>query len=474
MGQSPYILVRSEKVKTFNFLSLTSYMKLSFFGAAGEVTGSCSMVTIGSQKFLIDCGMFQGSPELEAKNKEPLPFNPAELSGVMVTHAHLDHVGRLPLLVKNGYEGKIFATAPTAELAELIMEDALHIMIYNHRKSGAEILYDSADIAKVMERFTAVDYHQKHSLGSGISFTLHDAGHIFGSAFIEIEAEGKRVVFSGDVGNVNVPILQDTESLPKDIDVLVCESTYGDRIHENSAKREEILSSLISAAISRGGTLMIPSFSLERTQELVYELNNLVDRQHVLPRIPIFLDSPLAIKATRIYLKYPQYYDAEASRLLKNGDDLFNFPGLVITETKEESKKINNTPGPKIIIAGSGMMNGGRILHHALRYLSDAKNTLLIVGYQSYGTLGRNILEGHSPVDVMGEKVAVHCQVKAIGALSAHADQAKFLTWIGAGKPKKVILNHGEEQVSSSLAQKLREVTGVEAIPARFGEEIEV
>lgn len=449
-------------------------MQLSFYGAAGEVTGSCTMVTTGSHKFLIDCGMFQGSPDYEAKNHEPLPFNAAELSGVIITHAHLDHVGRLPLLIKNGYEGKFYATAPTIELAELILEDALHIMTYNHRSSGTEILYSLEDIAAVMERFKAVDYNEKHQLVKDINFTLHDAGHIFGSAFIEIEAEGRRAVFSGDVGNINVPILPDTEALPKDIDVLVCESTYGDRLHENIASREEIIGNLISAALRRGGTVMIPAFSLERTQELIYELNNLVDRKKVLPRVPIFLDSPLAIKATRVYLKYLQYYDAEAEKLIKNGDDLFDFPGLVMTETPEESKKINNTPGPKIVIAGSGMMNGGRILHHALRYLSDAKNTLLIIGYQSHGTLGRKIMEGESPVDVMGERVAVHCQVKVISALSAHADQAKLLSWIGKGKPKKVVFNHGEADVAGVLAKKLRDEHGIEAQPIGIGEKIEI
>lgn len=449
-------------------------MRLSFFGAAGEVTGSCNMFAVGDKKFLVDCGMFQGNQVNEAKNKEPLPFNPAELHGVIATHAHLDHVGRLPLLVKNGFEGSFYATPPTIELIELILEDALHIMIFNHTHSGAEVLYDSTDIARVMSQFKPVEYGKKTQLAPDIFFTLHDAGHIFGSAFVEIEAEGKRIVFSGDVGNVSVPILRDTEDLPKDVDALICESTYGNRLHESSAKREEILLSLISEALARGGTLMIPSFSFERTQELIYELNELIDRKHLLPRVPIFIDSPLAIKATRVYLKYPQYYDAEADRLLKNDDELFNFPGLVMTETKEESKKINNTPAPKIVVAGSGMMNGGRILHHALRYLSDEKNTLLLVGYQSEGTLGRKILDGHSPVPVMGETVAVHCQVKFIGALSAHADENKFLKWIGKGMPKKVFLNHGEPAVSEILAKKLHDDLSVEAVPVKVGMEAEV
>lgn len=461
-------------------------MKLSFYGAAGEVTGSCNMLTMGDRKFLIDCGMFQGNQFNEDKNRDSLSFNPAELSGVIVTHAHLDHVGRLPLLVKNGYEGYFYATPPTVELTELILQDALQIMLYNQRHFGASILYDTIDIAKVMQQFKVVDYHEKFSLTThfpmpegeleGVGVTFHDAGHIFGSAFVEVEAEGKRAVFSGDIGNINVPILRDTDTLPGGVDVLVCESTYGDRLHESALQRQEILENLISTAIGRGGTLMIPSFSLERTQELIYDLNDLADRKHKLPRVPIFLDSPLAIKATKVYLKYPKYYDADASQLFKSGDELFQFPGLVMTETKEESKKINQTPGPKIIIAGAGMMNGGRILHHAMRYLSDARNTLLIVGYQSQNTLGRKILNGESPVEIMGERIPVRCHVKAIGALSAHGDQDKLLDWVGGGTsaPKQVLLTHGEPAAAEALAKRLVGDLGVKAMPASFGLEVDV
>ncbi|MEK7131353.1 MAG: MBL fold metallo-hydrolase [Patescibacteria group bacterium] len=451
-------------------------MQLIFYGAAGEVTGSCNMFTTGGKKFLVDCGMFQGSQFNEDKNRDPLLFNPAELSGVIVTHAHLDHVGRLPLLVKNGYEGHFFATPPTVELTELILEDALQIMLYNQRHFGKPVLYDSIDIAKVMQKFKAVDYYAKFFLAPDVSFTFYDAGHIFGSAYVEVEAEGKKVVFSGDIGNINAPIIRDTDTLPGGVDVLVCESTYGDRLHESVLERQEILENLISSAISKGGVLMIPSFSLERTQELIYDLNDLVDRKHKLPRAPIFLDSPLAIKATKIYLKYPKYYDAEATRLFKKGDELFDFPGLMMTATKEESKKINEMPGAKIIIAGAGMMNGGRIVHHAMRYLSDARNTLLIVGYQSQNTLGRKILNGDSPVEIMGEKIPVRCHVKAIGALSAHGDQDKLLDWVGGGSsvPKQILLTHGEPAASAALAKRLMGDLGVKAMAASFGLKVEV
>ncbi|MFA7653542.1 MAG: MBL fold metallo-hydrolase [Candidatus Magasanikbacteria bacterium] len=441
-------------------------MNITFFGAAREVTGSCSLLETNEFKILIDCGMFQGSDFNEGKNSDPLPFDTQALSAVIVTHAHLDHTGRLPLLVKGGFAGYFYATPATIELTQLILEDALSIMEYNHRKFGSPILYDTADIAGVIQAFKPIEYHEEFELSSGgskVKIKFYDAGHIFGSAFVEINAVGKRVIFSGDIGNVDVPILRDTDYLPSDVDALVCESTYGDRLHESDLERRQILENEIIDAMKRGGTLMIPSFSLERTQELLYDLNELIDRQKRLPRVPIFLDSPLAIHATAVYRKYTRYYDEEAEKLLKSGDDLFHFPGLTTTLGSEESKRINQVVGPKIIIAGAGMMNGGRILHHAIRYLSDVSSTLLIIGYQAHGTLGRKILDKQSPVEVMKERVQVKCHVRAVGAFSAHGDQEKLMDWIGGGKslPKKVYLNHGEPAASESLQKRLIAELGI-------------
>jgi len=440
-------------------------MNISFYGAAGEVTGSNSLLEAVGYKILIDCGMWQGSEFNEHKNFESLPYDPKEISAVLVTHAHLDHVGRLPLLVKNGYTGFFYATPATLELAQLIMEDALEVMSYDHRKFGKPVLYGKDDIDAVMRQFKSIDYYQDFELMPGIMIKFYDAGHIFGSVFIEIKAEGKKIVFSGDIGNVNVPILRETDALPSDLDAVVCESTYGDRLHESLKNRKQIIETLVTEAVHRGGVLMIPSFSLERTQELIYDLNNLIDRTHLLPRVPIYLDSPLAINAIKVYRKYPQYYDREASQFFKEGDDLFHFPGLVLSETTEDSKLINDAPSPKIIIAGSGMMNGGRIMHHAQRYLSHRRNTLLIIGYQANGTLGRRILDGETPVNVDGKIVPVNCQVKAIGALSAHGDQKKLLSWLGCGKtlPKKVYLNHGELESSEELQKMVLENLGIKA-----------
>ena len=455
-------------------------MRITFFGAAGEVTGSSALVETNDQKVLVDCGMFQGGEGSEEKNRAELPFSAASLTAVVVTHAHLDHVGRLPLLAKNGFKGFVYATPPTRDLARLIMEDAYGVMAYDHRKFGRPMLYEMKDIEKIMAQFKSVDYYEPLKISSRRSFlgkvkkvvkgkkaaapdsdltiTFHDAGHVFGSSFILFEADGKKLVFSGDVGNENVPILRDTDALPKDLDMLVCESTYGDRTHEPSNTREAMLQSAVKKIVAEDGVLMIPSFALERTQELLYLLNEMIEREGTLKQIPIFLDSPLAIDALKVFEKYPQYYDEEADKYFRSGDDIFNFPGLVKTYTRDESMKINHTPNPKIIIAGAGMMNGGRILHHAIRYLSDHRNMLMVIGYQSPGTLGWRIISGHNHVQVLGESIPVSCEVKMLNAFSAHGDRDKLIKWIGNNghQPKKVLLNHGDVDSSKALRDYLQ------------------
>lgn len=451
-------------------------MKISFYGAAGEVTGSNSLLEAGGKKILIDCGMWQGSDFNANKNFNPLPYDPREVSAVLITHAHLDHVGRLPLLARNGYAGYFYATPATLELAQLIMEDALAVMTYDRRKFGKPVLFEKTDIDAVMRRFKPVDYYRNFEPAPGVLIKFYDAGHIFGSVFIEIGAEGKKIVFSGDIGNVNVPILRETDPLPGGLHAVICESTYGDRLHESAESRQRIIEAIVTEAIDRKGVLMIPSFSLERTQELIYDLNDLIDRKHLLPRVPIYLDSPLAIKATRVYRKYPVYYDEEAEKFFQSGDDLFQFPGLVMSETTEQSKLINDAPSPKIIIAGSGMMNGGRIIHHALRYLPYKNNTLLIIGYQANGTLGRKILEGQTPVFVAGQEVPVRCRVKAIGALSAHGDQKKLLGWLSGatGRPKRIYLNHGEPPASAALQKMITENVRIKTEAVKAGLTVEI
>jgi metallo-beta-lactamase family protein len=450
-------------------------MKIIFYGAAHEVTGSCHLIDTGKKKILLDCGMFQGSDFNEGKNHDRFPFDPKEVDAVLVSHAHLDHTGRIPKLIKDGFKGKIYMTKATCELARLIWVDAWHIMKYNHKKHQLPILFGEADIDEATARCVGLDYHETVDLGDGDSAVFKDAGHIFGASFIEFALGGKRIVFSGDVGNTNVPILKETESLGE-VDILLCESTYGDRTHETETKRKQMLLDLIREGVERGGTIMMPAFSLERTQEILYYLDQMSEHDKTLPKMRVFLDSPMALDAIPVYGRYPEYYDKEALAHYSKGGDFLDFPELTKTYNTDESKKINTTPAPKMIIAGSGMMNGGRIVHHAIRYLSDPKSTLIIVGYQARGTLGRRLYEGAEEVYIFGKKIPVRCTIKAIGALSAHADQHKLVTWIATAKrrPEKVYFIHGEAHAATALAHKVRDELGIKTFVPEFGETVEL
>jgi len=450
-------------------------MHIKFCGADEEVTGSCHLLDTGKMKILIDCGMFQGGDFNAGLNHDAFPFDPKEIDVLLVTHGHLDHVGRIPKLVKEGFGGKIYSTKGTRDIMPLIWYDAYNIMAYDNRKFGYPVLYDEIDVAEAQALCHGLNYHEELDLGNGVKAIWKDAGHIFGSAFIEITVDGKKFAFSGDIGNENVPILKDTENISADVDYVICESTYGNRIHEGVAVRKSIISELIINSVKRGGTIMVPAFSLERTQEFLYELNELSEYDHTLPKVPIFLDSPLAIDATQVYKKYPEYYDAEAQKLHLAGDDFLDFPQLQVTYSKRDSMKINHTPGPKMVIAGAGMMNGGRILHHALRYLSDPNSTLIIVGYQAKGTLGRRLYDGEKNVKVMGEYVDVKCAIKAIGALSAHGDQTKLLKWLNTGKKvKKVFCVHGEGDALTVFSGKIKSDLKKESYVPKYNEVVEV
>ncbi len=450
-------------------------MKVTFFGAAHGVTGSCHLVETATKRILMDCGMFQGSNFNEGKNHDDFPFDPASIDILLLSHAHIDHTGRVPKLVREGFHGEIYTTKATKEFAQLIWEDAHRIMTYDNKKFGSPILYSEADIHDALKHTVGVDYHERIDLGDGMSVIFKDAGHIFGSAFIELTADGKTLAYSGDMGNNNVPILKDTDQLGA-VDVLLCESTYGDRVHEDERTRKEILLDVISEGVQRGGAIMMPSFSLERTQEIVYLLDELFENDRTLPDIPIYVDSPLAIREFPVYKKYTEYYDARACEKYMKGNDFLDFDRLTLTETKEQSMKINHVPNPKLIIAGAGMMNGGRILHHAKRYLPDPNATLIIVGYQARNTLGRKLYEGAEHVMIHNEKIPVKAKILAIGALSAHGDQSKLLSWIrnAEKKPAKVYCVHGEPHAATELAHRIREDVDVTAFVPEEGETIEV
>ncbi len=450
-------------------------MKITFFGAAHEVTGSCHLVEVGNKKILLDCGMFQGADSNEDRNHEDFPFDPSDIDAVLLSHAHLDHTGRVPKLIKDGFKGKIYATKATCELAQIVWADAERIMVYNHRKYQTPVLYTEKDVLTAGAKCKGLDYGEKVDLGDGVSAIFKDAGHIFGASFIELSGEGKTLGFSGDIGNVEVPILRETEQLGE-VDALICESTYGDRLHEGIDRRKEIILDTIKEAYERGGAIMVPAFSLERTQEFLYELDEMVEEDQTLPKFPIFLDSPMAIDALPTYKKYPEYYDEEAMKKYKKGNDFLDFPQLTITRTVEESKQINDAIGPKMVIAGAGMMNGGRILHHLRRHLSDPNSTLIIVGYQAKGTLGRQLYDGEKNVKIFQDNIPVNCVIKTIRSLSAHGDQKKIISWISGAKkiPEKVYCVHGEVSSATALADKLNEYLSLKATVPEYGETVEI
>ncbi len=451
-------------------------MKITFCGAAQMVTGSNYLIEVGDIKFLVDCGMFQGSAEAEAHNNDPFPYDAKDISAVLLTHSHADHSGRLPKLYKDGFRGTLYATQPTLDLTQIALPDNLTLLASHAKRDQHPLLYTSTDVEAVMALGKAVSYGQEFSLSPEVKVIYHDAGHILGSAIIEIQTEGKKIYFSGDLGNPPAPLLK-TFEYPLDADYIIVDSTYGNKVHEDRSQRLEKFKQIIKDTIARGGTLMIPSFAIERTQEILFELNGMANAGEI-PAIPMFIDSPLAIKMTEVYQRHTEYFNTEATDLVKAGDDLFNFPGLEYMRTSEDSKKINNIPAPKVIIAGSGMSNGGRIQHHERRYLSEPNSGILFVGFQAEGTLGRRILEGSPSVHIFDENVPVRCHVQAIGGYSAHADQPMILDWLDKGKAggklKKVFTVHGEADSTVALANIIKEKLSVDAMAPMPGETVEL
>lgn len=448
-------------------------IKFSFYGAAQEVTGSNYMLEFGGKVLLVDCGIFQGSRVSEEKNNEPFPYSPSKVDVVLITHAHLDHVGRLPKLARDGFKGKIFSTAPTRDLAEIMLIDSLGILRKQAAKTGEPELYNEHDVKKMMGQWEVVDYHKPFSL-ENFKITFLEAGHILGSAIIQIELNGTKIVFSGDIGNIPAPLVKSPEMV-SNADYMVLESTYGNKEHFGAEETELRLERIIEDTVHSKGVLMIPAFSLERTQKILYQINNLVENGRI-PKIPIFLDSPLSIKATDIYKKHSKHYSEDAKKILLSGDDIFNFPGLRMTLTTEESKQINQIPAPKVIIAGSGMCNGGRIVYHLRQYLSNPHNTLLIVSYQVAGCLGRQLSEGAKIVKIFGEDIVVRARIEQIDGYSAHCDKNFLYDFVrnSADTMRQVFVTHGEPDASLFFTQKIRDYLGLNAIAPKYGESFEV
>ena len=452
-------------------------MQVTFLGAAGEVTGSMHLVEAAGKRILLDCGMIQGSPEAEARNFDAFPFDPATLDAVVLSHAHIDHVGRIPLLVKRGFRGPIHTQAASAELLPIMLLDAASlaeseaVRAQRRQRPGAPPvmpLYRREDVHEALERVVPMAYDDRTEILPGVDIALRDAGHILGSAIVELWADGRKLVFSGDLGPAGTPILRDATPL-READLVLLESTYGNRNHRERAATVRELGEIFEQAWRDGGNVMIPAFAVGRSQELLYWFARHWDEWN-LARWQVFLDSPMAGKVVHVYDRHHALFDAEAREVWRGTPNPFRLPNLRITESTEESMAINRIRGGAIIIAGSGMANGGRILHHLRHGLDQRRNHVVFVGYQADGTLGRRLVDGAKWVRIHGRDVRVQAQRHTVGGLSAHTDQQGLLDWYGHFEPSPpVVLVHGEDLAREALAGELHERHGVTAELARPG-----
>ncbi|SDE16776.1 MBL fold metallo-hydrolase RNA specificity domain-containing protein [Sporomusa acidovorans] len=463
-------------------------MKLTFLGAAGMVTGSSYLLEAGQKKFLVDCGMFQGSKAVTALNRRPFLYNPAEIEGVFLTHAHIDHSGLLPRLCKSGFKGSIYATKATAELCSIMLPDSGHIQefdaeIANRKGKRAgrkplEPLYTVDEAYACLPQFSPVPYDKALAISAELTITFREAGHILGSSMVEImvteNGETTKILFSGDLGQPDQPIIRDPAIIDQ-ADYVIIESTYGNRMHDPGDPVER-LAQYINDSVKKGGNIVIPSFAVGRTQTLLYHLHHLFKSGQI-PDIPVIIDSPLAISATDIFLKNSQEYDREAYDMLyKDQDHPLRLPQLTYAKTAEESKAINSLDHPAIIISASGMADAGRILHHLKHNLWRPESTVLFVGYQAQGSLGRRLLEGVKKVRIMGEEISVKATIANLDGFSAHADKEQLITWLGnfKSKPKNIFIVHGEQEMSEPFAAFIKEKFDIPTYIPQYGDAVKM
>lgn len=450
-------------------------MEIEFLGAADTVTGSMHLVHAPRARVLLECGLYQGRRRESVERNRTLPFRARDLDVCVLSHAHIDHSGLLPMLVKQGFLGPIFCTPATRDLCAAMLEDSAMIQLHDARYLNAQIergeadaepiepLYDLDDVAATLARMESIPYHRRVPVAPGVEVTFLDAGHVLGSAIVildvDVEGDTRRVVFTGDLGRRNVPILRDPE-VPSGAHFLICESTYGDRLHDPIERADDALAAVIARTFERGGKVVIPSFALERAQEIVFALKRL-NRAGRLPPVPVYVDSPLTVRITDVFRRHPDCYDAEARKLLFEGDSPFEFEGLHYVDSVEESKRISTSSDPAVVISASGMCESGRVIHHLKSILGGAANTVVIVGWQAQHTLGRRLVEGRTRVRLFGVERERRCEVVVLNGFSAHADRQDLVDFCEAvrdkGPLRRVALVHGEPSSREALATRLLE-----------------
>jgi len=456
-------------------------MKLTFWGASKTVTGSMHHVETGGQQYLLDCGLYQGRRQEAFARNSQFPFPASAIDAVILSHAHIDHSGNLPGLVKQGFRGPIYTTPATLDLCLAMLADSAFLQekdaeFVNRRREHRKAigrddrpvapLYTQEDAKRTFQQFRGVPLGEKKQIAEGVCYTTYDAGHMLGSTSMIVEADGVRIGFSGDVGRPGLPIIRDPQSLDP-VDYLILESTYGDRLHKPLGHAADTLADVVSRTAARGGKIIVPAFAVGRT------LHQLIDA-HRLPSIPMFVDSPLAVNVTEVFRKHPECYDKEILQYLTDGNDPFGFHRLTYIRDVAESKKLNDLRGPCVIISASGMCEGGRILHHLRNNIEDPRNTVLITGFQAEYTLGRKIVEKQAEVPIFGEPMRLRAEVCSLTELSGHADQKELIEWLRliAKGLKKVFLVHGEETQGAALAQMIQKTYGIETVQASRGESV--